>query len=145
MEFLAGVCSWNALSDVEELRNNYLNIITSASFQKVSITLLKTYVGRPTPLYFAKRLSEKYKTKIYLKREDLYHTGAHKVNNTIGQILLAKVIGQIKNHSRDRRWPTWCGYGNGLRADGFGVHRVYRQSWHGTAAAECWTHANTRN
>lgn len=82
--------------NVEELRSNYLNIITSASFQKDFNHLLKTYVGRPTPLYFAKRLSEKYKTKIYLKREDLCHTGAHKVNNTIGQILLAKVLGKSK-------------------------------------------------
>lgn len=82
--------------NVEELRKNYLNIISSESFQKEFNHLLKTYVGRPTPLYFATRLSEKYKTKIYLKREDLCHTGAHKVNNTIGQILLAKALGKSK-------------------------------------------------
>jgi tryptophan synthase beta chain len=82
--------------NVEELRNNYLNIISSESFQRDFNHLLKTYVGRPTPLYFATRLSEKYKTKIYLKREDLCHTGAHKVNNTIGQILLAKALGKSK-------------------------------------------------
>src|SRR5687768_6163753 len=82
--------------NVEELRNNYLNIISSESFQKEFDHLLKTYVGRPTPLFFATRLSEKYKTKIYLKREDLCHTGAHKVNNTIGQILLAKALGKSK-------------------------------------------------
>ena len=82
--------------NVEELRSNYLNIISSESFQKEFNHLLKTYVGRPTPLYFATRLSEKYKTKIYLKREDLCHTGAHKVNNTIGQILMAKALGKSK-------------------------------------------------
>mgnify|MGYP001296497640 CR=1 FL=1 len=76
--------------NLEELRKNYLRITSDPSFKKEFDELLKVYVGRPTPLYFAKRLSEKYNTKIYLKREDLCHTGAHKVNNTIGQILLAK-------------------------------------------------------
>jgi tryptophan synthase beta chain len=82
--------------NVEELRSNYLNIINAPEFKGEFNKLLKDYVGRPTPLYFAKRLSEKYKTKIYLKREDLCHTGAHKVNNTIGQILLAKRLGKQK-------------------------------------------------
>jgi len=76
--------------NVEELRQNYLSITSDPTFKRKFDELLKVYVGRPTPLYFAKRLSEKYNTKIYLKREDLCHTGAHKVNNTIGQILLAK-------------------------------------------------------
>tara|TARA_A100000171_G_C2140455_1_gene155173 strand:- start:1188 stop:2384 length:1197 start_codon:yes stop_codon:yes gene_type:complete len=76
--------------NVEELRQNYLKVMAEASFQEEFQELLKEYVGRPTPLYFAKRLSAKYNTKIYLKREDLCHTGAHKVNNTIGQILMAK-------------------------------------------------------
>ncbi len=80
--------------NVEELRQNYLKITAEASFQKEFNQLLKDYVGRPSPLYFAQRLSEKYKTKVYLKREDLNHTGAHKVNNTIGQILLAKRLGK---------------------------------------------------
>jgi len=80
--------------NVEELRNNYLKISSSKSFKNEFNKLLKDYVGRPTPLYFAKRLSEKYNTKIYLKREDLCHTGAHKINNTIGQILLAKKLGK---------------------------------------------------
>src|SRR6478609_5701266 len=82
--------------NVEELRANYLKIIQQEDFQKEFTDLLKNYVGRPTPLYFAKRLSEKYKTTIYLKREDLCHTGAHKVNNTIGQILVAKRLGKKK-------------------------------------------------
>jgi tryptophan synthase beta chain len=82
--------------NVEELRQNYLKVMAEASFQKEFQHLLKEYVGRPTPLYFAKRLSEKYNTKIYLKREDLCHTGAHKVNNTIGQILMAQRLGKSR-------------------------------------------------
>ena len=80
--------------NVEELRQNYLKITADPEFQTEFDALLKEYVGRPTPLYFAKRLSEQYNTKIYLKREDLCQTGAHKVNNTIGQILLAKRLGK---------------------------------------------------
>jgi tryptophan synthase beta chain len=80
--------------NVEELRKKYLTITAQDDFKQEFDSLLKEYVGRPTPLYFAKRLSEKYNTKIYLKREDLCHTGAHKVNNTIGQILLAKRLGK---------------------------------------------------
>jgi len=80
--------------NVEELRQNYLKIMQEPSFKKEFDALLKEYVGRPTPLYFAKRLSEKYNTNIYLKREDLCHTGAHKINNTIGQILMAKRLGK---------------------------------------------------
>lgn len=82
--------------NVEELRKQYLDIIATAAFQKEFNQLLKDYVGRPTPLYFAERLSAKYNTKIYLKREDLCHTGAHKINNTIGQILLAKRLGKTR-------------------------------------------------
>ncbi|MDZ4680464.1 MAG: tryptophan synthase subunit beta [Saprospiraceae bacterium] len=76
--------------NVEELRENYLNIMHSDEFQQEFHSLLKDYVGRPSPLYLAKRLSERYQTRVFLKREDLVHTGAHKINNTIGQILLAK-------------------------------------------------------
>lgn len=82
--------------NIEELRERYLDIIAEPSFQKELQQLLRDYVGRPTPLYFAKRLSEKYGTKVYLKREDLCHTGAHKVNNTLGQILVAKKLGKEK-------------------------------------------------
>lgn len=82
--------------NVEELRQQYLSITAEPSFQTEFHSLLKEYVGRPTPLYFAKRLSEQFKTKIYLKREDLCHTGAHKINNTIGQILLAKRLGKTR-------------------------------------------------
>lgn len=80
--------------NVEELQSGYLEIIESESFQREYQSLLKNYVGRATPLYFTKNLSEKYNTKIYLKREDLNHTGAHKINNAIGQVLLAKRLGK---------------------------------------------------
>jgi len=80
--------------NVEELRTKYLDIIYEDSFQKEFRGLLKDYAGRPTPLYLAERLSKQFNTTIYLKREDLCHTGAHKINNTIGQILLAERLGK---------------------------------------------------
>ena len=82
--------------NVKEIDENYIQIIESEEFQSEYKSLLKDYVGRPSPLYLAKRLSEKYGGHIYLKREDLNHTGAHKVNNTIGQILIAKKLGKTK-------------------------------------------------
>jgi tryptophan synthase beta chain len=83
-------------SNVEELRTQYLSIIQDPSFQTEFRDLLKNFAGRPTPLYYASRLSEHYGARIYLKREDLCHTGAHKINNTIGQILLARRLGKTK-------------------------------------------------
>ena len=80
--------------NVEELRTKYLEVMNEDSFQKEFRLLLKDYAGRPTPLYLAERLSEQHGTTIYLKREDLCHTGAHKINNTIGQILLAERLGK---------------------------------------------------
>ncbi len=80
--------------NVEELRTKYLEIMQESSFQQEFQSLLRDYVGRPTPLYFASRLSERFNSNIYLKREDLCHTGAHKINNTIGQILLAQRLGK---------------------------------------------------
>lgn len=82
--------------NVHELQQQYLHIIQSESFKNEFSLLLKDYVGRPTPLYFAQRLSNEYNTNIFLKREDLCHTGAHKINNTIGQILLAIALGKKK-------------------------------------------------
>jgi tryptophan synthase beta chain len=80
--------------NVEELRENYLKFMAEPNFQNDFQNLLRDFVGRPTPLFLAERLSAKIGTKIYLKREDLCHTGAHKVNNTIGQILIAKRLGK---------------------------------------------------
>lgn len=82
--------------NVETLKNNYLKIINDPSFQKEYNDLLRDYVGRPSPLYLTRRLSEKHGCKIYLKREDLNHTGAHKINNTIGQILIARRMGKTR-------------------------------------------------
>ncbi|MFR9651605.1 MAG: tryptophan synthase subunit beta [Rikenellaceae bacterium] len=81
---------------VEKLKESYLKIIESEEFQSEYHALLRDYVGRPSPIYHAKRLSEKYGAKIYLKREDLNHTGAHKINNTVGQILIAKKMGKSR-------------------------------------------------
>jgi len=80
--------------NVQTLQENYLKIIYEEGFQKEFAALLKDYVGRPTPLFLAERLGAKYGASIYLKREDLCHTGAHKINNTIGQILLAQRLGK---------------------------------------------------
>lgn len=82
--------------NVEELRTKYLEIMYDEEFQKEFRYLLRDYVGRPTPLYLAERLSKRYGAQIYLKREDLCHTGAHKINNTIGQILLAQRLGKTR-------------------------------------------------
>ena len=81
---------------VENLQNTYLQVLESDSFKEEFDQLLRDYVGRPSPLYLAKRLSEKYGCKIYLKREDLNHTGAHKINNVLGQVLLAKKMGKTR-------------------------------------------------
>jgi tryptophan synthase beta chain len=83
-------------ANVAELREQYLTIMQDDSFQQEFQALLTDYVGRPTPLFYAERLSEKYTTNIYLKREDLCHTGAHKINNTVGQILLARRLGKTR-------------------------------------------------
>ena len=83
-------------NNVDELQKNYKRIIASAVFQKQLNSLLKDYVGRPTPLYYSAALSERYKARIFLKREDLNHTGAHKINNALGQALLAKMMGKQK-------------------------------------------------
>ena len=80
--------------NIRELKDKYLDIINSEGFKESFYGMLRDYVGRPTPLYYAKRLSEEYNTNIYLKREDLNHTGAHKINNTVGQIILAEMLGK---------------------------------------------------
>ncbi|WP_373835898.1 pyridoxal-phosphate dependent enzyme, partial [Bacteroides heparinolyticus] len=81
---------------VDELTQNYVQVIESEDFKEQYHSLLNDYVGRPSPLYLSPRLSEKYGCNIYLKREDLNHTGAHKINNAIGQVLLAKQMGKTR-------------------------------------------------
>jgi tryptophan synthase beta chain len=83
-------------ANVEQLREEYLAIMQDDTFKKEFAQLLQDYVGRPTPLFYAERLSAQYNTNIYLKREDLCHTGAHKINNTVGQILLACKLGKTR-------------------------------------------------
>src|SRR5690606_13612330 len=83
-------------SNIDELRRRYLEITESPEFRTEFEKLLKDYVGRPSPLYYAGRLSEHYGSNVYLKREDLNHTGSHKLNNTIGQILLAERLGKTR-------------------------------------------------
>src|SRR5436190_16846493 len=90
-------------SNIKELQDNYLEIIYEEGFQKEFAELLRDYAGRPTPLFFAARLSDKYGVKTFLKREDLCHTGAHKINNTIGQVLLAQRLG--KKRIIAETWP----------------------------------------
>ncbi|MDR3058569.1 MAG: tryptophan synthase subunit beta [Dysgonomonas sp.] len=82
--------------NVESLKNSYLKIINDSGFQKEYNDLLRDYAGRPSPLYLANRLSEKYGCKIYLKREDLNHTGSHKINNALGQVLIARRMGKTR-------------------------------------------------
>ena len=82
--------------NIQELKSSYREILNDDAFKKELASLLKDYVGRPTPLYFAKRLSEHYGANIYLKREDLCHTGAHKINNTLGQVLLAQRLNKSR-------------------------------------------------
>ncbi len=121
--------------NVEELRTTYLSIIESQEFRKEFDHLLTSYVGRPTPLFLAQRLSEKYKAQIYLKREDLCHTGAHKINNTIGQILLAKRLGKKKIIAETGAGQHGVATATVCAADGYGVHRVYGRTGHAKTTA----------
>ena len=114
--------------NVEELQQNYIEIIESEEFKKELNDLLKDYVGRATPLYFAKNLSEKYGTNVYLKREDLNHTGAHKINNALGQVLLAKKLGKKTHYRRNRSWTTRRCNRHSLCFNESGVHRLYGRS-----------------
>ena len=95
-EFGGQYVSESLMNTLEELDSAFEKAIQDKKFMEEYHYYLREYVGRETPLYFAERLSEKYGTKIYLKREDLNHTGAHKINNVIGQILLAKRMGKNK-------------------------------------------------
>ena len=98
---------------------------------------LEHYVGRPSPLYFAERLTRHFGgAKIYFKRDELNHTGAHKINNCLGQILLAKRMGKTPHHRRDRRRPARRRDGDGLRALRPALRRLYGRDRHRAAAAQ---------
>src|SRR6266567_6886876 len=99
---------------LQELEEEYSRAQRDPEFQRELSYYLKEFCGRPTPLYFAERLTRKLGgASIYLKREDLLHTGAHKINNCIGQILLARRMGKDPDHRRDRRRTTWRRHGHG--------------------------------
>ena len=105
------------MAALEELEREYERAKQDPKFQESSMSCCRTYAGRPTPLFFAKRLTEKLGgAKIYLKREDLLHTGAHKINNCLGQALLVRADGQASRDCRDRRGTAWRGDGDGLCA-----------------------------
>ena len=110
--------------NIDELQEAYLRYVDDPEFQKEFNDLLRDYVGRPSPLYFAPRLSEKYGTNVYLKREDLNHTGAHKIN------------GQKANHCRDRRRPARRGNSHSLRLDGLGMLRLYGRTGYSASKTE---------
>ena len=124
---------------VEELRNAYRKVLADEGFQKEYNALLKDYVGRPSPLYLAQRLSEKYGCKIYLKREDLNHTGAHKINNAIGQVLLARRMGKKRIIAE-----TGAGqhHGYGMCPDGNGMCGLHGKDRCGTATGKRGAHAD---
>jgi len=104
---------------LDELEAAYEDALQDRAFQEELADLLRQYSGRPTPLYFAERLTEKLGgARIYLKREDLNHTGAHKINNALAQGLLAKRMGKKRNHCRNRRRPARRGGGNRCRTPG---------------------------
>jgi tryptophan synthase beta chain len=98
---------------LDELETTYKSLKDDPAFIEEFYKDLSHFVGRPSPLYFAKRLTKHYGGgNVWLKREDLNHTGAHKINNTVGQILLAKHMGKKKNYCRDWSWSAWCSYCN---------------------------------
>ncbi len=103
------------VAPLDELTAGYFVIRDDPAFHAELDHLHQNFTGRPSPLYFAKRLTETLGgAKIYLKREDLNHTGAHKINNCLGQILLAAADVQAADHCRDRGWAAWRGDGDGL-------------------------------
>ncbi len=113
----------NAVIELEEAYDKYKN---DPEFNRELTDLLNDYAGRPSRLYYAKKMTKDLGgAKIYLKREDLNHTGAHKINNVLGQALLAKKNGKDPPDRRDRRRTARCGNGNRCRVDGHGMRRVH--------------------
>ena len=109
----------NAVIELEEAYNHYKN---DKEFNDELNTLLNEYAGRPSRLYYAKRMTEDLGgAKIYLKREDLNHTGAHKINNVLGQVLLAKKMGKDQGYCRNRCRSAWSGNSDSSSTDGYGM------------------------
>ena len=145
------------VAPIEELTRGYLAARADASFGDELSSLLRHYVGRPTPLYEARRLAAEpvagqVRTRqvrprgirILLKREDLTHTGAHKINNALGQALLAKRMGKTRDRRRDRRRTARRGDGHGVRAARPRVPRLHGRRGHAAAGVERRAHATAR-
>ncbi len=126
---------------VLELERAYAAAKADPGFAKELAYYLEHYVGRPSPLFFAERLTRQFGgAKIYLKREDLNHTGAHKINNTMGQILLARRMGKTPHHRRDRRRPARRRHRHRLRALRHALRRLYGRDRHRAAEAQRLPH-----
>ena len=126
------------MTALNDLTQEYLKAREDADFQRQLSWLLQEYAGRPTPLYFAERLTRTLGgAKIYLKREDLLHTGAHKINNALGQILLAQRMGEDAHHRRDRRRPAWRGHRHRRRPRGSRMCYLYGRRRYGAPGAQC--------
>ena len=123
------------MSALIELEKAYKKIVPTKKFQRELKELLSTYVGRPSPMYHAKRLSEHFGHNIYLKREDLNHTGAHKINNSIAQALLAKYMGKTKVLAR--RWSARTSYCDSCCAFRLRVRCVYGRCGCGKTSSKC--------
>ena len=127
---------------VHDLQEAYLPIIESPEFKAEYHALLKDYVGRPSPLYYAKRMSELYGCQLYLKREDLNHTGAHKINNTIGQILLAKKLGKTRIIAETGARPARRSHCYSMCTDEYEMRGVYGCNRRRAPAHQCRAHEN---
>ena len=130
------------MNTLAELEQAFEEAIGDPAFLREYEYYLKEYVGRETPLYFAQRLTEKYGPRIYLKREDLNHTGAHKINNVIGQILLARRMGKTKVIAETGSGAAWRGDCYRCGAVRHGVHGLYGGGGYRTPETECASHGN---
>ena len=110
---------------LDEMQKGYEKVHRSKQFRKELDSLLRLYAGRPTPLFEAKQLSKRVGARVFLKREDLAHTGAHKINNTLGQCLLAKHLGEETNYLRNRGGPTRRGHSLDRGSFGLNMCCVY--------------------
>ena len=133
------------MAPIEELETAYLAAREDPAFQAELADLLHNYAGRPTPLYFAKHLSETLGgARIWLKREDLLHTGAHKINNCLGQALLARRMGKTPHHRRNRRRAARRGHRHRVRAARLRMRRLHGRRGHAPPAPQCLPHAHAR-
>ena len=128
----------NAVIELEEAYNHYKN---DAEFNRELAKLFNEYAGRPSRLYYAEKMTENLGgAKIYLKREDLNHTGAHKINNVLGQALLAKKMGKNPADCRNRRRAAWCSHGDCRRTYGDGMCGFYGRGRYHPSGPQCIPH-----